>query len=240
MKGILLTAGLGTRLYPITRFINKNLLPVGSSPMFFHPLQTLINSGIREIAIVVGPPHGHQIKKILEYLPLPKEVKIVYVNQFQPKGMADAINKCRRFSAGDSIIVIAGDNIYENNFKQEIANFKTGALSFLRKVPDPQRFGVPVYNPKKKLIRIEEKPKNPETNWAVTGPHLFDRSVFDLIPKLKPSKRGELEISELISLYIQKDTLSLVKRKDFWTDAGTFESLMKANNYFLKKALPIK
>lgn len=235
MKGILLTAGLGTRLQPITYFINKNLLPVGDKPMFFRPLQTLINSGIKDIVIVIGPPHGNQIKKILEYSPFPKEINIAFANQPKPLGMPDAINKCERIVANDSIIVIAGDNIYGSNFLSEVNNFKGGALSFLRKVHDPQRFGVPVYDSKKQLIKIEEKPKHPITNWVVTGPHLFDNTVFNKISQLKLSARGELEISELNSLYIQENALSLTKRRDFWIDAGTFESLAEANHYFFKK-----
>lgn len=235
MKGILLTAGLGTRLQPITYFINKNLLPVGNQPMFFHPLQTLIDSGINDIVIVIGPPHGNQIKKILEYSPFPKNVHIVFVNQPKPLGMPDAINKCQRFIKNDSMIVIAGDNIYGSNFLSEVATFKTGALSFLRKVNDPQRFGVPIYDSKKQLVKIEEKPKHPTTNWVVTGPHLFDNTVFNKINQLKLSARGELEISELNSLYIQENALSLIKRGDFWIDAGTFASLAEANHYFFKK-----
>lgn len=240
MKGIVLTAGIGTRLQPITYFLNKNLLPVDGQPMFFHPLQTLIDSGIKEIAIVIGPPHGNQIKKTLENSPFPKKINIVYINQPQPKGMADAIGRCKKFALNNNIIVIAGDNIYGSNFKDDVAKFKTGALSFLRKVSDPQRFGVPVYESKNKLIKIEEKPTHPATNWVVTGPHLYDNKVFDLISQLKLSARGELEISELNSLYIQKNALLLIKRVDFWIDAGTFESLIQANNYFLKRRGELK
>lgn len=235
MKGIVLTAGIGTRLYPLTQFINKNLLPVGNKPLFFHPLQTLINSGITEIAIVVGPPHGHQIKKVVEYSPFPKEIKIVYITQPEPKGMSDAIGRCREFTGNNSTIVVGGDNIFGSNFTNEINAFKDGAISFLRNVPDPQRFGVPVYDANNKLIRIEEKPKNPKTTWIVSGPVILDNQAFDFIDKLKPSPRGELEITDLYSFYIKDNKLKLIKRKDFWIDAGTFESLAEANHYLFRK-----
>lgn len=235
MKGIVLTAGLGTRLQPITYFLNKNLLPVDGQPMFFHPLRTLIDSGIKEIAIVVGPPHGDQIKKSLKYSPFLKGVKIVYINQSKPKGMPDAIGKCRKFAHKDNAVVVGGDNIFGGNFAEEINKFTDGAISFLREVNDPERFAVPHYDSNHKLIKIEEKPKNPHTNWVVSGPIILDNKAFDFIDQLKPSSRGELEITDLYSFYIEHNKLKLIKRKDFWIDAGTFDSLIQANNYFLKK-----
>lgn len=235
MKGIVLTAGIGTRLYPITQFINKNLLPVGNKPMFLHPLQTLIDSGITEIAVVIGPPHGKQIKQILKDISLPKTVKIVCINQPEPKGMSDAIGRCRKFVNNHNVMVVGGDNIFGDNFIKEVATFMDGAISFLRNVPDPQRFGVPVYDDKNKLIKIEEKPKYPKTNWIVSGPIILDNKAFDFIDKLKPSPRGELEITDLYSFYIKDNKLRLIKRKDFWIDAGTFESLAEANHYLFKK-----
>ena len=154
--------------------------------------------------------------------------------------MPDAINKCRLFANKDSIIVSAGDNIYDNTFEKEIRDFKDGAVAFLRKVPDPERFGVPVYDSTGRLIKIEEKPKKPQTNWAVTGPHIFDNQVFKYIERLKPSARGELEISDLNNIYLQQNMLRLIKRNDYWQDMGTFDSLWLAGKKIKKIILERK
>ena len=231
MKGIVLAGGLGTRLDPITRVVNKHVLPVGSKPMFFHPFQTLVASGIREIAVVSGPPYGAQVKELIKYLSLPLQIRVAFVKQTSPKGMPDAILKCKKFVGDDSVIVIAGDNIFGGNFKKEVGAFKKGAVSFLRKVNDPSRHGVPSYDGAGKLQGIIEKPKNPATNWVVCGPHIFDKMVFNHINKLKPSARGELEIAELNGLYIKLGLLKLVKKTDYWLDLGTFDSLVKGNQY---------
>ena len=234
MKGIVLTGGLGTRLYPVTKMVNKHVLPVFDRPMFFWPLKTLVDSGIKEIVIVSGPPFGDQIKTLISEFKTKKKVKLVYVNQPKPLGMPDAINKCRSFVAKDSIIVSAGDNIYGSTFENEKKSFTEGAMAFLRKVPDPERFGVPYYDFNGKLIRIEEKPKKPQTNWAVTGPHIFDNQVFKYIERLKPSARSELEISDLNNIYLQQNKLKLIKRSDYWQDMGTFDSLWLAGKKIKK------
>ena len=203
MKGILLAGGLGTRLYPVTRVINKHLLPVYNQPMIFWGLKTLIESGIKEIIIVTGPPFENQVKKVVANFN-DKKVKLSWVRQPKPMGMPEAIQRCRKLVGNDEIMVVAGDNIFGRDYKKEVDNFKSGSVSFLHKVNDPERFGVPVYDKNNKIIKIEEKPKRPKTSWVVTGPHLFDNKVFGLIEKLTLSKRGELEISELNNLYLEK------------------------------------
>lgn len=232
MKGILLAGGRGTRLYPITKVINKHLLPVYDKPMIYFGLKTLVDSGIREVAVVQGPPFGDQVKIVVEELKF--KIRVVYVYQPKSMGMPDAILRCQRFTDGESIIVVAGDNLFGKDFKKEVSEFKNGAVGFLRQVRDPGRFGAPVYNKKGELVAIKEKPKNPQTNWVVTGPHIFDNQVFDLIKTLRPSARGELEISELNNLYLKQGQLKLVKRRGFWTDVGTPNSLLKASNFIYK------
>ena len=227
MTGILLGGGFGTRLYPVTKVVNKHILPVYDRPMIYYPLQTLIDSGITKIVVICGKPFEKQIQTIIENFPDIKKIKYSYVSQPGPLGMADAIKRCKKIVLGDNIIVIAGDNIYRDDFKEEVKNFKKGALSFLRKVKDPKRFGVPIFKGKK-LVKIEEKPANPQTNWVITGPHFFDTDVFKHLKTLKPSARGELEITDLNNLYVDQGLLNLKKRRDYWTDAGTFDALLAA------------
>lgn len=228
MIGILLGGGFGTRLSPITKVVNKHILPVLDRPMIYYPLQTLVDSGITKIVVVCGHPFEKQIKTIVKYFPDIKKISCSFVNQAQPLGMADAIKRCEKVVSSDSVMVIAGDNIYEQGFQKEVASFKKGAMSFLRRVKDPSRFGIPVYEGKK-LIKIEEKPKNPQTNWVVTGPHFYDNQVFKLITTLKSSRRGELEITDLNNKYVQEGSLILKKRQDWWIDAGTFDALLSAS-----------
>lgn len=234
MKGIILAGGLGTRLYPLTKIMNKHVMVVYDRPMFFWPLQTIIKSGIKEIAVVSGPPHGHQVKKLISEFPLKSSIKIQFIAQPKPAGMPDAIYQCKAFAKDSSVIVSAADNIYGQSFSREVSDFDTGALSFLRKVADPERYAVPLYK-NGKLKKIEEKPKKPRTSFAVTGPHIFDHTVFEKITKLRPSSRGELEISELYSLYIKENSLKLRKRNDFWLDVGTFDSLLTASIQLKKR-----
>ena len=225
MKGILLAGGMGTRLYPITRILNKHILPLYDRPMFYWPLETLIKSGITEIAVISGPPFGRQVKQLIQYFPKEKGIKIHYVVQSKPAGMPDAIAKCKKLFNGFNVMVIAGDNYYDSDFKDIVDSFKGGAVSFLREVKDPERYGVPVYK-NLKLIQINEKPRHSMTNWAVTGPHIFDKNVFEFIDTLKPSQRGELEISDLNTMYLKRRELKLIKRNEIWGDAGTLNSLL--------------
>ncbi|MBU0709052.1 NTP transferase domain-containing protein [Patescibacteria group bacterium] len=232
MKGIILAGGLGTRLYPITRVINKHVLPIGNKPIIYYPIQTLLNSGIRELGIVTGPPHGDQIKDIVNYYPSRNKLEITFINQPAPLGMSEAIGRCEGFANSEPIIVVTGDNIFGSNFRKEVQTFLGGATAFLRKAKDPHRHGVPVYDNNGHLERIIEKPTKPTGNWVVTCPYLFDTQVFKLINKLEPSEHGELEITDLLSQYIQNNNLKLTKRDDFWLDVGTFDSFFEATQRF--------
>lgn len=234
MRGILLAGGLGTRLYPITHTINKHLLPLYDRPMYYWPLMMLINSGIREIAIVSGPPTGTQVQESLEYFPNHTGVKLIYVNQDKPLGMPHAIYCCRDFIKNNPFIMSVGDNIFENDFKKEAKSFKSGAVAYVRKVKDPENFGVAIYGNKKNLLDIVEKPKKHIGNWAVGAPYIFDNTAFAKIKKLKASARGELEITDLLRLYISDNNLKLVKDNGVWIDTGTHERLLTANIYAKK------
>lgn len=229
MKGILLTGGLGTRLYPTTIIINKHLLPVYDRPMFYWPLQTLIASGISQIAIVSGPPNGEQIKTAIEYFPRKKDVKFTFITQNKPLGIPDAVSKCKKFIGKDPFILFFGDTFCAKDFKNDIKNFDTGAVTFIRKVKNPSAFGVVIFDNKNKITDIIEKPKKFISDWAVIVPYIFDNSVFDKIKKLKPSKRGEFEIVDLLKLYAKEGKLKLVKKRDTWIDAGTPDNLLKAS-----------
>lgn len=237
MKGIVLAGGLGTRLYPITREVNKHLLPLYDRPMFYWPLLFLVESGITEIAIVSGPPRGYQIKNSLKYFSKNKKIKLTFINQKNPKGMPDAIAKCHKFIGKDNFIVSVGDNIYGKTFKKEVENFKSGAIAYVRRVKDPERFGVVKFDSKKHIEKIIEKPKEYVSNYAVCSPYIFDNSALKKIKKLRPSKRGELEIVDLLTFYISEKTLRLSKRNDPWADTGTPNSLLKAHNIAKKLSL---
>jgi glucose-1-phosphate thymidylyltransferase len=241
MKGIILAGGLGTRLYPLTYVTNKHLLPVYDQPMIFYPIQTLVKAGIDEILIVVGGPHAGGFIQILR---LGKEYGIRNLNYvYQEKsdgGISDALSLAEDFADGGSVAVMLGDNTTDADVSAYVKPFKDGATVFLKKVHDPERFGVPVFSrPKKgvkpKIIKIEEKPKDPKSDYAVTGLYLYDKSVFSKIRKLKPSDRGQLEITDLNNIYIDEGKLNWEELKGFWSDAGTPASLFKANAYWAIK-----
>lgn len=233
MKGIILAGGLGTRLLPLTKITNKHLLPVYDKPMILYPLETLKNSGITEIMIVCGREHaGH----FMQFLGSGKKygVKLSYALQDMDNGgIADALSYGEDFVEGESVAVILGDNIFENNFKKAVIDFKEGAVAFFKEVPDPERFGVPVFSEdKKNVLCVEEKPKIPKSNYAQTGFYILDTKIFPIIKTLKPSDRGELEITDVINHYIHKGVLSFDFVKGNWFDAGTFDSLFKASEFF--------
>ncbi|MBS3090576.1 NTP transferase domain-containing protein [Candidatus Pacearchaeota archaeon] len=225
MKGIILAGGLGTRLGELTKVTNKHLLPVYSKPMIYHPLETLIDAGIKEIRVVSGPEHTGDF---LELLGSGERFNagITYSIQEKPLGIAHAISLAEDFANGEAIAAILGDNIFEDRFNFD--DFYDGAKVFLKEVPDANRFGVAEIS-NGRLAGIEEKPKNPKTNYAVTGLYLYDHTVFYRIKNLKPSARGELEVSELNSSYIKDEKMQYEILKGFWTDAGTFDSLLRAN-----------
>ena len=236
MKGVILAGGLGTRLYPLTKVTNKHLLPVYDKPMILYGIDTLKRSGISEIMIVCGREHaGH----FMNFLGSGKEfgVKLSYALQDKNNGgISDALLYAEDFADRNSVAVILGDNIFEDDFSKEIRSFQSGAMVFLKKVPDPNRFGVAVFDKtKKKLIAIEEKPKKPKSNFAQTGFYLYDFNIFSYIRKIKPSKRGELEITDANNMYLSRGELGFSFIEGYWLDVGMFDALLEASNIIAGK-----
>jgi len=230
MKGVILAGGTGSRLEPCTKVTNKHLLPVYNKPMIYYPLFTLINAGIKEILIVSGPEHSGHILNVLGSGKKFK-VKLTYEIQDLPLGIANALSLAEDFADIQSLAVILGDNIFQDPIKKYVKEFEInseGAAIFLKKVVDPERFGVPVFK-NKKIIKIEEKPSKPKSNYAVTGLYFYDKNVFDIVRNLKPSKRGEYEISDTNNAYLNEGKLKYHVVKGFWGDAGTFSSLFRAS-----------
>ena len=231
MKGAILAGGLGTRLYPLTKVTNKHLLPVYDKPMIYYPIQTLINAGIDDILIVTG---GNNAGDFLRLLGNGKEFGLKHINytyQEGEGGIADALRLAEFFADKDKICVVLGDNIIEKNIQRAADAFavqKDGAKILLKEVPDPSRFGVPELKGDR-IVRIEEKPKQPKSNYAVIGIYFYDQSVFDFIRTLKPSSRGELEITDVNNWYIERGLMTWDILEGWWTDAGTFESLIRSN-----------
>jgi len=232
MKGIILAGGLGTRLYPLTKITNKHLLPIHDKPMIYYPLQTLVNAGIRDILIVTG---GNNAGEFLRLLGNGKEFGLQHINytyQEGEGGIAAALFLAEYFSDQGKICVVLGDNIIETNILKAVKDFEkqeNGAKILLKEVPDPQRFGVPEIKGDK-IICIEEKPAAPRSKLAVIGIYMYDAAVFDIIRTLKPSGRGELEITDVNNEYIHRGNLTYEILDGWWTDAGTFESLLRASN----------
>jgi len=236
MKGIVLAGGLGTRLYPLTKVTNKHLLPVYNRPMIYYPIQTLVNAGIHEILIVTG---GNNAGDFLRLLGNGKEFglrHLGYTYQEGEGGIADALRLAEYFAEGEPVCVVLGDNIIEGNVLHAAQAFqkqKIGAKILLKEVKDPQRFGVPVLEGER-VVKIEEKPANPRSTYAVTGIYFYDSQVFEIIKTLRPSGRGELEITDVNNAYIQAGQLTWDVLDGWWTDAGTIESLLLANQLVAK------
>lgn len=238
MKGVILAGGLGTRLYPLTHVTNKHLLPVYNQPMVFYPIQTLVKAGIEDILIITSGPHvGHFLGILKNGTELGVE-HIEYAYQEKPDGgIADALKLARDFADSESITVILGDNTTDADISKPVREFTEGALIFLKQVPDAQRFGVAEFDPSdtSRIIGIEEKPKEPKSDRAVTGVYIYDKQVWGFIDQLKPSARNQLEITDVNNMYIQKGQLKWAPLDGFWSDAGTFQSLFKASSYWAKK-----
>jgi glucose-1-phosphate thymidylyltransferase len=235
VKGVILAGGFGTRLRPLTLITNKHLLPIYDKPMVLYPLQTLKDSGVNEIMIVCGKEHaGH----FMNFLGSGKEfgVKLSYALQTGSGGIAEALSLAEDFADNNKIAVNLGDNIFEKNFSKEVEKFKkmSGAMVFVKKVPDPKRFGVAQIKGDK-IVGIEEKPKKPKSNMITTGFYLYDADVFDKIKKLKPSWRGELELTDVHNMYIKENKLNFAEVKGFWSDAGTLETLHSTSIWAAKK-----
>ncbi|HPC74816.1 MAG TPA: sugar phosphate nucleotidyltransferase [Syntrophales bacterium] len=236
MKGIVLAGGLGTRLHPLTRVTNKHLLPVYKEPMIYYPIRTLVHAGITDILIVTG---GNNAGDFLRLMGNGSEFGLKHLNytyQEGEGGIAAALGLAQHFADGGKIVVVLGDNIIEKNIRKAVENFKKqerGAKVILKEVPDPQRFGVPAFE-NERIIRIDEKPAVPASRYAVIGIYMYDGGVFDVIKTLKPSQRGELEITDVNNHYIREGTLTWEILDGWWTDAGTFESLQYAGSMVAK------
>jgi glucose-1-phosphate thymidylyltransferase len=233
MKGVILAGGLGTRLFPLTKITNKHLLPVHDRPMIYYPIQTLINAGIDDIMIVTG---GNSAGDFLRLLGNGKEFGLKHLNytyQEGEGGIADALSLVEHFADEQPICVVLGDNVIERNIRAAADEYRQqgkGAKILLKKVPDPQRFGVPELNGKN-VLQIEEKPQSPKSDFAVIGIYFYDATVFDVIRTLVPSGRGELEITDVNNHYIKRGEMTWNELDGWWTDAGTFESLLRASNF---------
>jgi glucose-1-phosphate thymidylyltransferase len=231
MKGIILAGGLGSRLYPLTKVTNKHLLPVYDKPMIYYPLETLIRAGISDIMVVTG---GNSAGDFLRLLGNGKDfglAHLAYAYQEGEGGIAHALSLAEHFAAGDRIIVMLGDNIIEKDISLEVKTYLAqprGARIILKEVEDPKRFGV-AETRDGRVVRIIEKPEKPPSNLAVIGIYMYDEKVFDFVRTLKPSGRGELEITDVNNMYIERGEMSFGILDGWWTDAGTFESLLRAN-----------
>jgi glucose-1-phosphate thymidylyltransferase len=236
MKGIVLAGGKGSRLYPLTKITNKHLLPVYNKPMIYYPVQTLVDAGIRDILIVTG---GNHAGDFLQLLGNGKDFGLTlvgYTYQEGEGGIADALKLAEDFVEGEKVCVILGDNIIEKDISAAVDDFRrqeSGAKILLKEVDDPERFGVAEIRDGK-VVNIVEKPRNPVSNYAVTGIYMYDRTVFEKTRALKPSARGELEITDVNNAYINEGTMTYSFLDGWWTDAGTFSSLLRASNLVAK------
>jgi glucose-1-phosphate thymidylyltransferase len=240
MKGIILAGGTGSRLFPLTKVTNKHLLPVWNKPMIYYPMEKLVEAGITEIMIITGVEH---MGDIVQLLGSGKEFgcHFTYRVQDEAGGIAQALGLCEIFAGNDKVVVILGDNIFKDSIRSDVATFEAGknqAHILLKQVHDPKRFGVVEFSsvdtkgdplPGARIVAVEEKPKTPKSNYAVVGIYFYDPSVYKIIKTLKPSNRGELEISEVNQYYVSQKTLSFGVLNGWWTDAGTFESLETAH-----------
>lgn len=236
MKGAILAGGLGTRLYPLTYATNKHLLPVFDKPMIYYPIQTLVRAGIKDLIVVTGGPHAGDFIRVLKNGKEFGVDHLEYAYQENEGGIAQALSLCEDFADGGSITVILGDNTTDADISNEIKSFTEGALIFLKKVPDPERFGVPVFDNNGRIVKIEEKPTKPASNYAVTGLYIYDKTVFQKIKSISPSERSELEITDVNNLYLEEGNLKWAELRGYWRDAGTFRTLFEANKYWANKA----
>ena len=235
MKGIVLAGGRATRLRPLTAITSKQLLPVYNKPMIFYPIETLIKAGIKDILIIIAPDYsGH----FLNLLGDGKEfgARFSYAVQKEPRGLADAFIIGSDFIGNDNVTMILGDNIFDQDFSSEINNFKSGGMVFAKQVADPERFGVVEFDQNMKAISIEEKPTAPKSNYAVVGLYTYDNQVVNIAKNLKPSDRGEIEITDINRTYLEKGELQVNIFDTLWEDAGTFDSLLHVSNVMAQKA----
>ena len=234
MKGIILAGGAGSRLSPLTKITSKQLLPVYDKPMIFYPLETLLSAGIKDILVIVAPERAGDFLRLMgsgeEF-----GCKFTYEIQDKPEGLAQAFILGQNFIGNDDVTLILGDNLFDDDFSDPIQSFKSGGRVFAKQVKDPERFGVVEFDKDQKAISIEEKPKKPKSNYAVTGLYIYDNTVVKKAKSLKPSARGEYEITDLNNLYLQEGTLDVAFVKGAWLDTGTFESLYEAATFIRNK-----
>jgi len=234
MKGIVLAGGKATRLRPLTKITSKQLLPVYNKPMIYYPIETLIKAGIKDILIIIAPDYsGH----FLNLLGSGRDfgVDFSYEIQEEPKGLADAFKIGENFIGTDNVTMILGDNFFEDDFSESIKSFKSGAMVFAKKVADPERFGVVEFDKHMKAVSIEEKPTKPKSNFAVVGLYTYDNRVIEFAKHLEPSPRGEIEITDLNRIYLEKNELNVNIIEGVWEDAGTFESLLRVSNFMASR-----
>ena len=234
MKGIILSGGRATRLRPCTKVTSKGLLPVYNKPLIYYPLHTLLKAGIKEILIIVGPEHAGQYLNLLgsgsEF-----GARFTYEIQDEPRGLADAFLIGGNFIEDEDVVMILGDNVFADDLSSEIKSFKKGAKIFAKTVPDPERFGVVEVDSNGKAVSIEEKPSKPKSNLCITGLYIYDNRVVEAARSMKPSARGELEITDLHNWYLQRQELEVAMVENEWIDAGTFDSLLEAQNLAKRK-----
>lgn len=236
MKGIILSGGVATRLFPLTATTSKQLLPIYDRQMIFYPLNTLIKAGIRDILIIVAPEHSGQYLNLLGSIFKKYGINIYFEVQKIPRGLADAFILGEAF-IDDNVVMILGDNIFEDNFSKPIKNFKSGGHIFAKKVKDPERFGVVKFDKNKNAVKIVEKPHKWLSDYAITGLYIYDKRVIEAAKNVKPSARGEIEITELHNYYLKLNVLKVSIVKGEWLDAGTFDTLLDASNIVRQKKL---
>jgi glucose-1-phosphate thymidylyltransferase len=237
VKGIILSGGTATRLFPLTATTSKQLLPVYDRQMIFYPLNTLVKAGIKDILVIVAPEHSGQYLNLLGSIFEKYDIRIEFKVQKIPKGLADAFILGEDFIDNGNVAMILGDNIFEDDLSGEIKNFSKGGTVFAKKVPDPERFGVVNFNETGKALSIEEKPKTPQSNYAVTGLYIYDNQVVKIAKSLKPSNRGEIEITDINNKYLEMGELMVNKIQGIWLDTGTFDALLEAGKIVKEKKL---
>lgn len=237
MKGIILAGGTATRLFPLTATTSKQLLPVYDRQMVFYPLNVLVKSGIKDILIIVAPEHSGQFINLLGSIFKSYGIHLYFEVQKIPRGLADAFILGESFIDKDNVTMILGDNIFEDDLSLFIKNFSGGGAVFAKVVPDPERFGVVEFDETGKAISIEEKPGKPKSNYCVTGAYIYDQRVVEIAKSLKPSERGEIEITDVNKKYLEKGELMVNIIKGDWLDAGTFDSLLEAGNIVKDKGI---
>lgn len=236
MKGIILAGGKGTRLRPLTTVTSKQLLPIYNKPMIYFPLETLMNAGIRDILIIVAPDHAGDFLKLLGS---GKNFgcDFTYEVQEEARGLADAFLVGEKFIGDDSVTMILGDNLFDDDFSESIKTFESGGRVFAKKVPDPERFGVVEFDDQHNVISIVEKPKQPKSDYAITGLYIFDNTVVEKAKQLTPSDRGEIEIVDIQNAYLKEGKLDVAFVEGEWLDTGTFEAMYQATNFVRQRVM---